>query len=404
MDKILKEVLQVIKPTEKEINSMNDVSNFILKKIKIPYAIPFLGGSGAKNTWLKNSHDIDIYIRFSKNKYAGKDISKILKKHLEKKFKISTLHGSRDYYQATINDFTIEFIPLFNINKATEADNITDISPLHTAYVNKYKKYDDIRLFKAFCKANNVYGAESYIQGLSGYVCEILIINYGSFKNSIKNISKWKARTEIGNKSKIKELNSEKVQSPLVLLDPVDHFRNAAAAISKEKYELLRSACKSFVRKPSKSLFVKQEINLEYINKKYHNKKVLQYKIIPLDAKKDVAGAKLRRGVEYLEAKLKEQEFEVEKTYWNFDKTSDLFLVMNPKTLHYLKKHLGPPKENKAAIEAFKKKWKDYHVSSNSKRVFVEIPRKFQLPEELITHIIRSDKVLKQFMKTIRTA
>ena len=51
-----------------------------------------------------------------------------------------------------------------------------------------------------FCKVAGVYGAESYIQGFSGYVLELLVINYKGFKGVIRNVAKWKDRTIIGNK------------------------------------------------------------------------------------------------------------------------------------------------------------------------------------------------------------
>ena len=45
-----------------------------------------------------------------------------------------------------------------------------------------------IRIAKAFCHANNSYGAESYINGFSGYALELLVYYYGSFLKFIKGI------------------------------------------------------------------------------------------------------------------------------------------------------------------------------------------------------------------------
>jgi len=68
--------------------------------------------------------------------------------------------------------------------------NITDISPLHALWIRKNsneKVRDEIRKFKYFLKINDLYGAESYIRGFSGYIAEILVIYYKSFNNLIKN-------------------------------------------------------------------------------------------------------------------------------------------------------------------------------------------------------------------------
>ncbi len=44
------------------------------------------------------------------------------------------------------------------------------------------------------------------------------------------------------------ELNKSKIQSPLIVIDPVQAGRNAAAALSFEKYDLLRKKAKEFLK------------------------------------------------------------------------------------------------------------------------------------------------------------
>jgi len=52
------------------------------------------------------------------------------------------------------------------------------------------KILDEIRIAKAFCYANNCYGAESYISGFSGYALELLVYHYKSFLKFIKSMVK----------------------------------------------------------------------------------------------------------------------------------------------------------------------------------------------------------------------
>ena len=297
----IKEILTKIKPTKEEVTLVNEIYKNIKSKIKIKDAVVELGGSGAKDTWLSKTNDIDIYVKFNKSKYSKKDISTILEKSLKKHFRISKLHGSRDYFQIKIKKFTVEIIPILKINKVKEAENITDISPFHVKYVKKYNKGDEIRLVKEFCKAQNCYGAESYIQGFSGYVLEILTIKYGSFNNFIKNISKWKKPTLIGNKNLINKLNKSKTKSPLILIDPVDEDRNASAAVNEEKYNQLITSCKNYLKKPSEKFFIKQEFNLEKIKNKYKNKNLIILNIKPLTGKQDVVGSKLLKCLNYIQ-------------------------------------------------------------------------------------------------------
>ena len=111
MEKILQNVLKIIKPSEKEEKEVQDKINPVLYKINksLKDAKAILGGSGVKGTWLKQANDADIFVKFNYNKYKDKsaEISNILEKILKnKKFKVSKLHGSRDYFQIKQKDFT----------------------------------------------------------------------------------------------------------------------------------------------------------------------------------------------------------------------------------------------------------------------------------------------------------
>ena len=159
---ILKEVLANIKPEKEEKTQVNDFLAKLaiqLRKLRIK-ARPILGGSFAKDTWLKGDHDVDIFVAFDL-KYKDQDISGLLEKAL-KKWKVSRVHGSRDYFQMN-GEVGYEIIPVLDIKKQSQAMNVTDFSPKHVAWVNKNgKKFkDDIRLLKKFCKAQRIYGAES---------------------------------------------------------------------------------------------------------------------------------------------------------------------------------------------------------------------------------------------------
>ncbi len=195
LDEVLKEI-QPDKHYEKEIfNKLNSIIKQINKNQKNIRAI--LGGSGAKGTWLK-TFDADIFVLFDYNKFKDKSdklsdmLETILKKRLKK---IIRLHGSRDYFQIKQNKFTFEIVPILKIQKAEQAKNITDVSPLHSKWVQKHKKMvNEMRLTKQFCQAQNVYGAESYIRGFSGYICEILTAYYGSFISLIRGAAKWQEK------------------------------------------------------------------------------------------------------------------------------------------------------------------------------------------------------------------
>jgi len=199
----MQEVLKQISPSKEERAQFSKTINSFLQKLnaQLKDGKALLGGSGSKDTWLAGSKDADIFIQFDFNKYASNSdqLSEVLEKHLKKAFpklKIERFHGSRDYFNVQYENITFEVIPILKIKKSEEAVNITDISPLHSIWVNKHtvNMKDDIRLAKKFCWAYGLYGAESYIRGFSGYVIEILIAYYGSFGKLLQASLKWKEK------------------------------------------------------------------------------------------------------------------------------------------------------------------------------------------------------------------
>lgn len=400
MDNLLKEVLGKIKPSEKNKLKINDICDNLRNKIKINKAKVELGGSGAKDTWLNNENDIDVYVKFDLKTYNDKDISLILEKELKKNFKVSKLHGSRDYFQFKQKGFTIEIIPILDIKNIEEARNITDISPFHVRYVKKQNKGDEIRLVKLFCKAQNCYGAESYIGGFSGYVLEILTIKYGNFNNFAKNVSKWKEKEFIGNKDDINRLNSSKKESPLILIDPIDHNRNTAAALTKEKYNELIKSSKNYLRNPSKKFFEKKKFDINELKNRYKKNKIIILEAEPLNGKKDVVGAKLLKCLNYIAKRLTLNDFKLLKYNWDWNNKAILYYVMDKKPLSRFKEHKGPPIKDKIRLESFKKKWKNIKVKNNYSYVIVK--RKFTNPEEFLKYLIKNDDNIKSMAKLVK--
>jgi len=353
---MLKSIINSIKPTKKEEAKIKDQIDEVLKKIRIKDTKLILGGSFAKDTWLKGAHDIDIFVKFNYQKYKNKsnELSQILHKQI-KKLKPIKLHGSRDYFQVKNKNLTFELIPILDIKNASQAKNITDISPLHSKWVKRTNNIQDqIRLTKAFSKAQNIYGAESHLQGLSGYALEVLTIHYKSFNNLIKKASKWKPKTIIDPEKLLKnpiiELNKSKTHSPLILVDPVDKTRNVTAALSKEKYNLLIKSCKSYLKNPSKKFFIKK---LEKIPKG-----AIILEVTPKKGKPDAIGGKLYSLFNKIKKQIILEGFKIKKSGFIFNQETTFWFLLTSNKLPKTKLFRGPPIKNKKHLIRFKKKHK----------------------------------------------
>ncbi|MBT3395060.1 hypothetical protein HOA59_00670 [archaeon] len=396
------DILKEISPTKQEKKELKKKVNSFLKSFKKSKGVKFVvGGSYAKNTWLSGNPDIDVFARFDYKTYKDKDISKELGDLLSKKYKFTKVHGSRDYYHIDIDKTIFEVVPVLEIKKPEEAKNVTDVSAFHVKYIKKHtnkKLQNEIRILKHFCKANDLYGAESYIRGFSGYVLEILISHYKSFNKLIKSVKLWEEKTVLDPakyyKSKREiglELNPSKV-SPLILIDPVQPDRNAAAALGKKVYNKLINLAKIY--DGSDAFFRKKEVDLKDL--KGYN--ILS--ITPLTGKKDIVGAKLLKSLEYIKKQLELNDFKVIDYGWKWEtKAYFWFKIESPKSK--TKKHYGPTKDKKTHIEAFKKKHKKQKIHKGIKGIYIIQERRFTKSEDILNYLIKQKNVSEK-LKNIK--
>lgn len=377
-EKVIESMRKKLRPSlekEKQLKTaVNEFLNEINKKLSKLDAQASLGGSGAKGTWL-DSFDMDVFVKFNYAKYKDKDnkLSDLLGQVL-KIYKPERLHGSRDYFSIKKGGHSIEVVPILDIKKAEEAKNITDVSPLHTKYVNKKLNKagkDEVRLLKKFLRAGGIYGAESYIKGFSGYVCELLIINYGSFLNTIKSSLKWKEKILIdiedhhkGKKIEM-EINKAKLLSPIIIIDPVQPDRNAAAAVSEESYELFKDLAKHFLKKPSEKYFEESSPDIDELKKKHV---VLS---CSCEGKRDVAGSKLLKVFEYLISESEKYGFKIKSKGWHYN-DNEAVIWVSADDVSKLKIVKGPPVKMKEHSSRFRKAHKKVMEKSGVLQAEVE--------------------------------
>ena len=392
VDDILKEILIKVEPSKEELKNINkSLSQFkgkIEKQIKRHKldAVLFEGGSFAKKTIIKKDiYDIDLFLRFSekfkansgkicinsssrKSQIKGQDISELTEKLLKGFKNVHLIHGSRDYFQIKESkDFFIELIPVINVKDPKKAENITDLSYSHVMYINKrikiQKILDEIKIAKAFCYATKTYGAESYIKGFSGYSLELLIYYYKSFLKFIKVIAghkKDKIIIDIEKHYKNKndvllDMNSSKLGSPIILVDPTYPQRNVLAALSEETFKMFKQASKKFLKNPSIKDFEIRQIDLEKMKKDALNKKY-EFILLKLETDKPegaVAGSKLLKFHNHLENEIK-KFFEINKKGFNYNQKNSAasFFVVKPKKEIIIE---GPFLKDKNNLKKFKK-------------------------------------------------
>lgn len=412
-EKILKEILEETKPSEEDLRHIKkNVDVFCtgikrnIKKFRINAEI-FVGGSFAKGTVIKkDNYDVDIFIRYDK-KYPDKEIFPLTKKVLGNLKNVSIIHGSRDYFRISYGkDFFIELIPVRKINNPKEYENITDLSYLHVRYINRKirnkKTLDEIKIAKAFCYANECYGAESYIHGFSGYSLELLVYYYKGFIkfiNAMSKIGKEKAVIDIEKKFRnrkdvLMDLNSSKLNSPIILIDPTYKQRNALAALSEKTFRKFQKACREFIKNPSMKYFKVQKTDFEKIKKNSLGKgrEFLLIKAKTTKPEGDVAGSKLLKFYNYLDKEIgvyfnvKDRGFE-----YDGDKSARYFFVTERKKEIV---YSGPFKEDKGHCVDFRKKHKKVYEKNG--RLYAKEKINFGLRKFLEKWKVKNSKIIKE--------
>lgn len=399
-----------------------DNINKVIRKLKIK-AQAKIGGSLAKNTLIKKQiQDIDIFVVFENEDdlKQGKFFKILDKLNLRKLFskseksELRKKHGSRDYFQILFSNartnLVFEIIPVLKISKQDLNDraeiqerNITDFSLMHVDYVKKKikentKLADDIKLAKSFCHACDCYGAESYINGFSGYALEILILHFKGFTKFLRELSKKKLQVkknkiiidiekQFKNKGEIlREINESKLLSPLIVIDPTYKFRNVTAALSYETFEKFLKSAEKFLKNPSKDFFQKQGVDIKKLKKFANRKNTKKYPVKFLHLKintnrqeGDIAGSKMKKFFDFLcnELERKQQEVIAQKfSYSGQGQKADGYIVLK------LQKEIeigNVPANMKHAVKNFKSAHKNEKVYRKKGRLYVK--KKFDLDD-----------------------
>jgi len=412
-ENILKEILGKSNPSEEDIKHIkNNVKEFCdkikkeIKKRKINAEI-FVGGSFAKGTVIKKDHyDVDVFLRYDK-KYKNEEISSLTEKILGKSKDILVIHGSRDYFRINYGkNFFIEVIPVKKISNPKEYENITDLSYLHVKYINKkvksQKMLDEIKIAKAFCYANGCYGAESYIHGFSGYSLELLVYHYKGFMNFVNAMAKIGKEKEIvdiekkfkNKKSALMDLNSSKLNSPIILIDPTYKQRNALAALSEETFIKFQKSCIEFIKNPSVKHFEVKKVDIIKIKADTLKKgqEFIEIEALTNKPQGDVAGSKLLKFYNYLEKEIG-KFFIIKNKGFNYtgEQSAKYFFVIEKKREII---YSGPfTNDEKHSID-FRKEHKDVHEKNN--RLYAKEAVLFNINQFLDMWKANNAKIIKE--------
>jgi len=360
------EVLGKIKPTSKEIESLNRTANELKKAVEdyilehnIDVEVRFVG-SYAKDTFLSDP-DLDLFILFPDTaphrelETVGLEIGEAITKGIR-------MYSEHPYIRGRYGGVDVDMVPSYSLKSADKLRTAVDRTPFHTQYISeklKEEQKDEVRLLKGFMKGIGVYGAEPNTRGFSGYMCELLVLYYGSFLKVLEGASDWKEGISISIERK-----GPPILGPLIVYDPVDLKRNVASAVHIDTMALFITASKAYLSSPSEKFFFPQERQpyprdeLESISERNGSRLITVVFDRP-DIVEDNLYSQLWKTRYALTRKLNDFDYNVLRAVHEmYEKKLEIVFELERDVLSKTYKHAGPPVWVKAA-DSFLSKWKN---------------------------------------------
>ena len=423
-------ILNELRPTPEEIKAADETTEKVIDFINELCdkegidAEANAVGSVAKKTWLSGKSDIDIFISFP----IDTDMDCLKEKGLYIAHKTndalngnaSEHYASHPYLTCDIDGFEVDIVPCYAINEGDSIISAVDRTILHTRYIQRHlskEQEDEVLLLKKFMDAVGTYGSEFKTGGFAGYLCELLILEYGNFENTLRAAQNWKFNTKIDleNFGTAKDFK----QDPLVCIDPTDKNRNVGAALRIERFVDFIVASRNFLDildDIDLDYNLKEEKIIEFFNplEKKHllgksNEEiakdiielfkdrqtqtlVLKFPIPEMSA--DALHPQLLKTVTSICEKIEMEEFSVfNYDYWTDEERFVIFTIelnVFKQGKYYI--HKGPKVWPKKACDNFKKKWQDALYPLDEFMVLTR-EREFKTAKEFLEKALTDDHI-----------
>ena len=295
----------------------NDIKNEILNFKDKRILKVTLGGSFAKGTWLDNDTDIDFFVMIEQtvDRKEFEELGKKVGYHALKKYKPYLRYSEHPYVEGKVDGIRVNIVPCYKVEK-NRWKSAADRSPYHTEFMqkmlNEFLK-SQVRVLKLFLKSIGTYGSQISISGFSGYVTEVLILKYGSFRNVLQTFAELVPNYVVSIDTPDEKIIS-KFKSPIIIIDPIDANRNLGAAISADCVAKFVLASRHFLKDPSFEFFkVSHKPNAKTISQIKSNLLVVEFKIQRRSP--DIIWGQLKRKLASISKQLENARFEIIKTF-----------------------------------------------------------------------------------------
>ncbi|MBN2109979.1 MAG: CCA tRNA nucleotidyltransferase [Methanosarcinaceae archaeon] len=416
---IREQVLKRIRPSLEEERKLKMVVDELLEKAEIAARKMCIGinratlvGSAARGTWISGTHDLDIFISFPEEtsreelEKSGLLIARELAKEAEA---FEERYAEHPYLNMRYMGFDVDIVPCFAVCSASEIKSAVDRTPFHNIFVKEHINdlQEEVLLLKQFMKGTGVYGSELRTRGFSGYLTELLIIHYGSFRDVVYSACEWKPGMVID----LLGHGCVDHKEPLVVVDPTDPRRNVAAALSVDRFARFIEACRLYVDTPSLAFFFPEPLKplsdrevLAILGERRSS--FLAIVFGTPDIVEDVLYPQLDKMEMNIRALLGQHGFTVLNSGSWAGEESVVLVEMLSSTLPLVKRHQGPPVWIKSHAEIFRSRYEKadetFSLYIENGNYIADIKRKFPAAKELLEERLMTCSLGKQLTEAVK--
>ncbi len=299
-----------------------------------------LGGSVAKDTWLPDDVDIDVFVKISPSVDEAKfeEVGLAVGREALKGYKPGKKYAQHPYTEATVDGFKVNVVPCYDVRPG-EWRSAADRSVHHVTFVRENLDEEarvQVRLLKRFMKAVGVYGAEIEMGGFSGYATEVLINEYETFESTLGSFAVFVPDSK---------------EEYFTIFDPIDDKRDLGKAMARETVARMVVASRAFLERPSIVFFkgVRGRARPKLQKMAY----VIAFEHEELS--EDTLWGELKRSARQVAKHVREEGFELARVEAATDKIRSSAIIILPvvETLPRLVERLGPGVEMAEGAKSF---------------------------------------------------
>jgi tRNA nucleotidyltransferase (CCA-adding enzyme) len=211
-------------------------------------------GSTARDTWLAGERDIDIFVCVP----PALDREDLESLGLEIGHEVlpdgHEEYAEHPYVVGEYEGFVVDVVPCYAVDDPSQIQSAVDRTPFHNRYVAERLTpglASDVRVCKQFLSAIGAYGSDLRTKGFSGFLTELLVIEYGGFEGLVTAAADWSPPVHFDPESH----GTETFDDLLVVIDPTDPARNVAAVCSQANVARLQHFSRELFADPRIDLF-----------------------------------------------------------------------------------------------------------------------------------------------------